>query len=138
MPSSIIDFNFASVIFPGGQDLRLPTPSSNKTQPPGWFNQKSYCIKQYLKSEEVQNPVSDKLTLRSRGKMTSLYVQYCRTDTDRKGQLTDRTLHKNKLNQNLENSLPLFFNSFDSLFFLSYQHHLITSNLHLSAIHGLC
>ena len=30
--------------------------------------------------------------------MTSLYVQYCRTDTDRKEQFTDRTLHKNKLN----------------------------------------
>ena len=35
MPSSIIDFHLGSLIFPGGEDLGLPTPSSNKIQPPG-------------------------------------------------------------------------------------------------------
>ena len=110
MPSSIINFHLGSLIFPGGEDHGLPTPSSNKTQPPG------SCIlfenftndQQYLESEDMQNPVPDKLTFRSKGKITRMYVQYCLAVTDHKEQLTDRTLRKNKLMWKSENSLPLF------------------------------
>ena len=110
MPSSIIDFHLGSLIFPGGEDHGLPTPSSNKTQPPG------SCIlfgnftndQQYLESEEMQNPVPDKLTFRSKGKITRMYVQYCLAVTDHKGQLTNRRLCRNKLMWKSENSLPLF------------------------------
>ena len=56
----------------------------------------------------MQNPVPDKLTFRSEGKMTSLYVQYCHTVTERREQLTDRTLCKSKLMWKSESSLPLF------------------------------
>ena len=109
-PSSIIDFNLASLIFPGGEDHGLPTPSSNKTQPPG------SCIlriffkgdQQYLESEEMQNPMPDKLTFNGNSKITIFYVQYCRTVTDHKEQLTDRTLRKSKLMWKSENCLPLF------------------------------
>ena len=108
MPSSVIDFHLGSLIFPGGEDHGLR--SSNKTQPPG------SCIlfenftnnQQYLESEEMQNPVPDKLTFRSKGKITRMYVQYCHTIMDRGEQLTDRTLRKNKLMWKSENSLPLF------------------------------
>ena len=110
MPSSIIDFHFGSLIFPGGEDHGLSTPSSNKTQPPG------SCIlfenftndQQYLESEEIQNPVPVKLVFRSKGKITRLYVQYCLAVTDHKEQLTKRRLRKNKLMWKSENSLPLF------------------------------
>ena len=98
-PSSIIDFNLASLIFPG-----------NKTQLPG------SCIlriffkddQQYLESEEMQNPMPDKLTFNGSGKITIFYVQYCGTVTDHKEQLTDRTLRKSKLMWKSENSLPSF------------------------------
>ena len=97
MPFSITNFHLGSLIFPGGEDHGLP--SSNKTQPPG------SCIlfenftndQQYLASEEMQNPVPDKLTFRSKGKITRMYVQHCLAVTDHKEQLTDRTLRKNKL-----------------------------------------
>ena len=108
MPSSIINFHLGSLIFPGGEDHGLP--SSNKTQSPG------SCIlfehftidQQYLESEEMQNPVPDKLTFRSKGKITRMYVQYCLAVTDHKEQLTDRTRCKNKRRWKSENSLPLF------------------------------
>ena len=98
-PSSIIDLNLGSFIFPVIKDHGLPTPSSNKTQPPGSCNVKIAInfFEQYLESEEMQNPVPDKLTSRSKGKMTNLYVQYCHTVTDRREQLTDRSLCANKL-----------------------------------------
>ena len=98
-PSSIIDFNLASLIFPG-----------NKTQLPG------SCIlriffkddQQYLESEEMQNPMADKLSFNRNGKITIFYVQYGRTGTDHKEQLTDRTLRKSKLMWKSENSLSSF------------------------------
>ena len=110
MPSSIIDFHLGFLIFPGGEDHELTTPSSNKTQPPG------SCIlfenftndQQYLESEEMQNPVPDKLTFRSKGKITRMYVQYCLAVTDHKEQLTNRRLCKNKLMWKSENPFPLF------------------------------
>ena len=40
--------------------------------------------------------------------MTKMYVQYCRAVTDRREQLTDRTLCKSKLMWKSESSLPLF------------------------------
>ena len=109
MPSSIIDFHLGSLIFPGGEDHGLPTPSSNKTQPTG------SCIlfenftndQQYLESEEMQNPVPDKLTFRSKGKITRMYVQYCLALTDHKEQLANRRLFRNKLMWKSENSLIL-------------------------------
>ena len=72
-PSSIIDFHLASLIFPGGEDHGLPSPSSNKTHLQG------LCIsrivikdeQQYLESEEEQNPVPDKLTFKGNGKITN-------------------------------------------------------------------
>ena len=108
MPSSIINFHLGSLIFPGGEDHGLP--SSNKTQSPG------SCIlfehftidQQYLESEEMQNPVPDKLTFRSKGKITRMYAQYCLAVTDHKEELTNRRLCKNKLMWKSENSLPLF------------------------------
>ena len=66
----------------------------NDTQPAGCCN----VHQQSMESEEMRNPMPDKLTLRSKGKITRLYIQYCHTVIDRKEQLTDRTLHKNKLN----------------------------------------
>ena len=111
MPSSISDFHFGSLVFPGGEDHGLPTPGSNKTQPPG------SCIlfenftndEQYLESEEMRKPVPDKLIFRSKGKITRMYVQYCLAVTDHKEQLTNRRLCKNKLMWKSEISLPLFF-----------------------------
>ena len=67
---------------------------SNDTQPAGCCN----VHQQFMESEEMRNPMPDKWTLRSKGKITRLYIQYCYTVVDRKEQLTDRTLHKNKLN----------------------------------------
>ena len=125
MPSSIIDFHFGSLIFPGGEDHGLPTPSSNKTQPPG------SCIlfenftndQQYLESEEIQNPVPDKLVFRSKGKITRLYVQYSLAVTDHKEQLTKRRLRKNKLEIGKFSSI--IFNPFHGL--LSYLSNTILS-----------
>ena len=108
-PSWIIDFNLASLIFPGGKDHGLPTPSSNKTQLPGSFILRIFFSKddqQYLESEEMQNPMPDKLSFNVNGKITIFYVQYCHTVTDHKEQLTDRTLRKGKLMWKSENSLP--------------------------------
>ena len=81
MPSSIIDLNLGSLIFPGAEDHGLPIPSSNKTQPPGSYMLFENFIndQQYLESEDMQemkvNPMPDKLILKSKGKMTRLYVQ---------------------------------------------------------------
>ena len=66
---------------------------SNYTQPPD-----CNVHQQFMETEEMRNPVPDKLTLRSKGKITRLYIQYRHTVIDRREQLTDRTLHKNKLN----------------------------------------
>jgi len=96
-PSSIINFDLGPLIFPGGEDHGLPTPSSNKTQPPDTciLNNFSKDDQQYLESEEIQNPMRDKLTYNDKGKMTFFfYLQYCRTVTNRKEQLTHRTLRK--------------------------------------------
>ena len=110
MPSSIIDFHLGSLIFPGAEDHGLPTPSSNKTRPPGSCILFENCFprndRQYLESEEMQNPVPDKG--KSKGKITRMYVQYCLAVTDRKEQLTNRRLCRNKLMWKSENSLPLF------------------------------
>ena len=56
------------------------------------------CAENFMETEEMRNPVPDKLFLRSKGKITRLYIRYCHTVMDRKEQLTDRTIHKNKLN----------------------------------------
>ena len=71
-PSSIIDFHLASLIFPGGEDHGLPSPSSNKTQLPGSCISRIFIKneQQYLKSEEMQNPMPDKLTFKGNGKIT--------------------------------------------------------------------
>ena len=66
---------------------------SKDTQPPD-----CNVRQQFMETEEMRNPGPDKLTLRSKGKTTRLYIQYRHTVIDRKEQLTDRTLHKNKLN----------------------------------------
>ena len=108
MPSSIIDFHLGSLIFPGGEDHELPTPSSNKTQPPGSCILFKLFDQQYLEREEMQNPVPDKLTFRSKGKLTRMYVQYCLAVTDHKEQLTNRRLCKNKHMWKSEIFLPLF------------------------------
>ena len=52
----------------------------------------------FMETEVLRNPVPDKLILRSKGKITRLYIRYRHTVMDRKEQLTDRTIHKNKLN----------------------------------------
>ena len=88
-PSSIIDFNLGSFIFPDIKDHGLPTPYIAKRY--------NLNLERCLESEEMQNPVPDKLTFRSKGKMTNLYVQYCHTITDRREQLTDGSLCENKL-----------------------------------------
>ena len=97
-PSSIIDLNLGSFIFPDIKDHGLPTLSSNKTQPPGSCNVKVQTndFQHYPEGEEMQNPVPDKLTFRSKGKMTNLYVQYWHTVTDCREQLTDRSLCEDK------------------------------------------
>ena len=74
--------------------LILAFKTSKDTQPPGCCNVHQH----FMETEEMRNPVPDKLTLTSKGKITRLYNQYCHTVIDRKEQLTDRTLHKNKLN----------------------------------------
>ena len=96
-PSSIIDLNLGSFILP---DIKDNVSCNVKVQ--------TNDFQQYLESEEMQNPVPDKLTFRSEGKMTNLYVQYFHTVTDRREQLTDRTLCKSKLMWKSESSLPLF------------------------------
>ena len=73
--------------------LILDYKISNDTQPPD-----CNVHQQFMETEEMRNPVPDKLTLRSKGKITRLYIQYRHTVMDRKEQLTDRTLHTNKLN----------------------------------------
>ena len=74
--------------------LLLAFKLSNDAQPLGCYK----VLQHFMESEEMRNPMPDKLTLRSKGKITRLYIQYCHTLIDRKEQLTDRTLHKNKLN----------------------------------------
>ena len=74
--------------------LILAFKISNHTQPPGCCNVHQH----FMESEEMRNPMPDKLTLRSKGKITRFYIQYCHTVIDRKEPLTDRTLHQNKLN----------------------------------------
>ena len=74
--------------------LILVFKTSNDTEPRGCCN----VHQQFMETEEMRNPMPDKLTLRSKGKMTRLYIQYCYTLIDRKEQLTGRTLHKKKLN----------------------------------------
>ena len=74
--------------------LILAFKLSNDTLPLGCYKVPQH----FMESEEMRNPMPDKLTLRSKGKITRLYIQYCHTLIDRKEQLTDRTLHKNKLN----------------------------------------
>lgn len=56
----------------------------------------------------MQNPMPEKLTFGSKGKMTRMCVQYCCAFTDYTEQLTDLTLRKNKLMWKSENSIPLF------------------------------
>ena len=84
-PSSIIDINLGSLIFPGCEHHGLPSPSSNKTDPPGKLNanpsrkeaskgkrvhceQAIYDKRQNVESEEKLNPMPDKLTFKRKGK----------------------------------------------------------------------
>ena len=63
-PSSLIDFNLDPLIFPGGDDHWRPTQSSNESQPPDTCILRNFFKgdQQYLESEEMQNPMQDKLT----------------------------------------------------------------------------
>lgn len=71
-PSSIIDFNLGSFIFPDIKDHGLPTPTSKKTPSPGTCRPRNTSKdgQEYLESEEMQNPMRDKLTFNGKGKMT--------------------------------------------------------------------
>jgi len=65
-PSSIMDFNLGSFIFLDIKDHWLPSTPTFKTKP-------SVTCKQFFQSEEMQNPMRDKLTSNGRGKMSFFF-----------------------------------------------------------------
>ena len=66
-PSSIMDFNLGSSIFPDIKDHERPsTPTLNKT--------KSLRSKQFCQSEEMQNPMPDQLCSNGKNKMTFFFI----------------------------------------------------------------